>query len=792
MRLLSALDLKVLRDAWRLRGQLAAIGGVIACGLGVFVGMRATMTSLQDARTTYYAERRFGDVFVRVVRAPERVAQSLAAVPGVRRVQTRVVADVTLDVPGVAETATGRLVSLPEHGEPVLNGVHLRSGRFPAPGRWREVVVSEVFAEATGLGPGARLETVLNGKREVLEIVGTGLSPEYVRSVGPGLLMPDDRRFGVLWIRRPPLAAAFDMEGAFNDASLRLARGARVPEVLARVDELLERYGGGGAITRADQESAFFVENELDQLATYVWMVPSMFLAVAAFLLNVVIGRIVAGQREQISALKALGYRDAEVGAHYAKLIGLVVLVGCAAGLVIGAWLGDAMTRMYVRYYRFPDLPFGLGSRAVLQGVAVSALAAALGTWAAIRRVVALPPAEGLRPEPPPSYGRSLVDRLRIARRLPTGARLVVRELERRPLRAVFSVVAIALAAGLTVMNAFTLDSVLRMFNVQFGLQQREDVTVTLTEPRSLGVLSELRALPGVFHAEPSRTVPVELRHGVRVERVGITGIPAGARLQGLLDPDLRDVPVPDDGLVLTTKLAELLAARAGDTLTVRVLEGARPTLELPVARVVESYVGLSAHMELAALCRVLGEPPTLNAARLVVDDARLPDLHAAVKRTPVVAGATDRDAVLRSARELIDQNIGAFVAVSLSFSLVMAFGVLYNAVRVTLAERSHELASLRVLGFRRGEVAALLLGELGLLVGAALPLGLLAGRAMAQMLVSSPGYDTDQFRLPLVVSPATYAMAVLTVLAAGAVSSWSAWRKLERIDIVEVLKARD
>jgi putative ABC transport system permease protein len=118
--------------------------------------------------------------------------------------------------------------------------------------------------------------------------------------------------------------------------------------------------------------------------------------------------------------------------------------------------------------------------------------------------------------------------------------------------------------------------------------------------------------------------------------------------------------------------------------------------------------------------------------------------------------------------------------------------GVLYNAVRITLAERTRDLASLRVLGFRRSEVAAILLGEVGLLLVIATPLGLWFGRVMAGLIVETAGFNTEQFRLPLVVFPSTYALAVSTTGIAAAFSAWSAWRKLDRIDIVEVLKARD
>ena len=792
MRALRAIDVKVWRDLVRLRGQMVAIVLVIACGVGVFVGMTAIMHSLEAARASYYAEQRFGDVFASCKRAPEELRHSLAEIPGVLALQTRVVADVTLDVEGLTEAATARLLSIPDRGRPDVDDLSLQSGRLPELGQDQEALASEAFMEAHGFPLGARVAALINGKRVELKLVGVALSPEYTYSVGPGLLFPDDARFGVFWMRRSALGAAFDMGGAFNDVSLRLAGDARIDEVLARVDLVLGNFGGLGAIARKDQQSAFFLANELGQLQTFSFLVPGLFLAVGAFLLNIVFGRLIAGQRGDIAALKAFGYRDREVGWHYAKLVGVILVAGWLVGLVLALWMGSSMTRMYGLYYRFPELHFGLGLREALAGLGISTLGAGLGAWASIRRTIQLPPAEAMRPEAPPVYRPTFVERTRLALHLPTPARIILRELERKPVRSLLSITGVAMATALTVMMSFTTDSVRHVLNLQFGIGQREDVQLTLAEPRAMGILAELEALPGVLHAEPYRTAPVELSLGRHKKRTAIQGVSKNARLVCLLDADLNDVPPPSEGLVLSRKLAELLGAATGDSVEVKVLEGGRRISSLRVARVVETFVGMAAYMDQSALCRMLGEPTTLNGARLLVDDAQLANLHAAVKETPVIAGVMARDTVLQKVRAMLDDNLGTMVFVSLGFALVMAFGVLHNTARITLAERARELATLRVLGFRRSEVAAILVGELAVVIAIAIPLGLWAGYALSAALVHSPGYDTEQFRLPLVVSSATYATAISAVLGAGLVSSWSACRKLDQFQLVEVLKTRD
>ena len=792
MQLVSALRTKLVRDLWRLGAQFLAIALVIACGVGVYVGMRATMHALEQARVVYYANERFAHVFAQAVRVPERVAVRLAEIDGVQAVQTRIVSDVTVDVPGLVEAATARLVSIPDRGRPQVNDVRLRSGRWPGPGHPTEVLVSEPFAEAHDLAPGDDLRALLNGRYEELRIVGTALSPEFTYAAGPGQLVPDDRLFGVAWVRRSSLEPAFDLDGAFNDVALRLAYGADPAAAIAAVDRVLDRYGGTGAIPRRDQVSAFFLENELVQLATFAFVLPLLFLLVAAFLLNIVLGRVVAGQRAEIATLKAFGYRDREVGLYYIQLAGLVLAIGIGLGLWLGAWLASAMTRNYGDYYRLPDLAFVLPSRAIAEAVVLTAVGAGSGTLAAIRRTIRLAPAEAMRPEAPPTYRATVVERLGLERLLPPAARIVLRELERKPLRAALSILGIALATGLTIANSFTLDSMRHMLNVQFGLIQREDLQLTLYEPRATSALHDLEHLPGVLYAEPHRAVPVRMRAGTAVENTAIIGRPRAARLTTLMDADLRKVELPEDGLVLSTRIAANLGLEVGDRVRVEVLEGERREVLMPVSRLVQTFVGNTAEMDLAALCRLLGETESLNGASCLVADGSLEALHDTVKRTPIVAGVSSRDSILRNVREILDESIGVFLLVAVSFSLVMSFGVLYNSVRITLSERARDLASLRVLGFRRREVGAILLGELALLVLVALPIGLLLGYLLAGALAASPGFNNDQFRLPFVVTSWSYGLAVGTVLTAGLVSAWSARRRLDKIDIVEVLKTRD
>jgi putative ABC transport system permease protein len=785
-----ALDRKLLRDLWHIRGQALAIALVMASGLAMFVMYLSTFDSLRLTQRSYYQDQRFAHVFAAVKRAPRSLEARIAELPGVAQAATRVVADVTIDVPGLTEPAVGRLISIPERGPIALNALYLRRGRLPEPGSDEEAVVSEAFALAHGLGPGSRVGAVINGRRRELAIVGVALSPEYVYSIRPGEIIPDDERFGVFWMRQKALAAAFDMEGGFNDVALRLAPGALEADVIARLDALLERYGGRGAIPRAQQISHWYLDNELAQLQNVGLVLPIVFLAVAAFLLSVVLTRIVAVQREQIAALKALGYSDREVGLHYAAWSLAIALAGAVLGTALGAWMGSGMTNLYNDWFRFPELQYRLDPGLVLAAVAISVGAGLLGSSAAVRRAVALPPAEAMRPEPPASYRESRLERIGLRRLLSQSGRMVVRNLQRRPLRTVLSVVGIAFAVAILIVGTFFLDSMDELMAIQFSVVQRHDVMVGFVEPRSAAAFHEVTRLPGVLAAEPLRAAPVRLSAGARSRQLSILGLSAEQRLLRVIDADVEPVTLPPEGLVLSRSLAEILDVGPGDEVTVEVLEGARPERRVRVAALVEEYMGTSAYMEAGALHRLLREGPNLSGATLMVDPAAVDELYRRLKALPAVAAVSIKVAALEGFEETLAETMDVMIFFNVLFACTIACGVVYNAARISLSERARELASLRVIGFTRAEISSILLGELAALTLAALPVGLALGYAFARALVRA--FETELYRFPLIITPRTYAWAVIVVLVAAALSGLIVRRKLDRLDLVAVLKTRE
>ncbi len=787
---MKAIDQKLVRDLWRLKGQVFTIALVVACGIASYVTLQGTWNSLSYTRDRYYELYRFADVFAHLERAPKRLSATLSDIPGVAQVYTRVVENVLIPVPGEGEPPNGTIVSLPPPGQPLLNDIYLRAGRRTEPGRDHEVVVSEGFAKAHELLPGARIPVVINGTLRQLDVVGLAMSPEFVFPTPPGQFMPDDRRYGILWMNEDALAAAFRVEGAFNDVALRLQPDANVDEVVARIDPILEPYGGLGAYGRKRQLSHFALTGELQQLESMATIIPAIFLGVAAFLLNVVLSRLIYLQRPNIATLKAVGYSNLAVGLHYLKLVTVVVFIGSGLGLGIGAWLGRSLTTLYTDYYRFPILVYQLDFDVLFAGVVVSFAAAVLGAFIAVRGVVRLPPAEAMRPPAPARYHASLLDKLGLPHWIGTAAMMVVREIRRRPLRFVLSAVGIACGIGVMIVGRFSSDSLDYMLDVHLNEQQPAELMVMLNAPVPQRSLQEIEQLPGVLGAEGMRAVPVRLRKGQNWRDTSLLGLGEERNLRRVVTRQSKIVPLPTTGVLLTDVLARVLDIHVGDLVEVELKEGERSHHLVAVAGVIDETFGMQGYMRAHTLQQLLDEEPMINSVFIHVDPRHRRELEAALKELPTVGSVTFKQTVTDLYRQQTGKTMGVFTLILTIFAAIISIGVIYNNARVALSLRSRDLASLRVLGFTRREISAVLLGELALQVLAAIPIGLIFGYRWT--LAVAKTIDPETFRLPVTISDQTYAYAITVAIVSGLVSALMVRRKLDKLDLIAVLKTRE
>ena len=787
---MSLLDRKLLRDIWAMRGQVITIALVVAAGIAVFVASISTYDSLRAGRDRFYASARFPQVFVTLKRAPLAVVAQLREIPGVAAVEARIVRDVILDWPSATLPVSARMVSLSHAGDEPLARLHVRRGSPPEPGASQNVAVNEAFAEANGVKLGTDVAVVLNGRLQSFHVTAIALSPEYVYAVKPGVPIPDDRFYAVLWVDRSAAEAAFDMKGAFNDAVVSLVPGTDPKQVIDELDRLLEPYGSVGAIARRDQPSNRFLEDELNQQKVMSITIPIIFFAVAAFLLNVVLGRLVTAQREQIAALKALGFPTTPLVFHYLKLVAVVVFCGAVLGVAGGYVFGQAMIASYHGFFRLPALDFALTPWSALAGFAISLLAASLGVVTALRNVVVLAPAVAMRPAAPRRFRRSWIEGLLWARTLTPRHVLTIRNFAGRPLRSAFTIIGIAFAVPMVVLGLFWRDAIDRMIEIQFNLVERGNVMVTFPHPLNRTIIGDLAREPGVLVAEGYRIVPVRLRAGHHSYLTSVIGLPSDSALRRPHDAALRPIDVPPGGITLTRRLAERMRIAAGDIVTIEVMEGQRRKIDLPVSALVDEVIGMSAYMEVDTLNRLTGEGAVVSAAALFVEPSALAALSQRFKQLPVIESVSMKTYTLASFLEKIAGIVLVSAGILTAFAVIVAVGVVYNSARIALQERAWELASLRVLGFTRAEVAQILFSQFAIEIALAIPIGLLLSQGIVTLIARF--HSSESFQIPGVVGPRTYAVATAIVVVTAVASAYIVRRRVDRLDLVAVLKTRD
>lgn len=787
---MSALTRKLLRDLSRLRAQVLTVAVVVAFGVSLYVGMGSVRVGLRRDVLRFFDAQRLASVTASLTRAPEALAARVEALPGVAFVATRVTERGVAQMAGMTEPAVLTAHSIPDQGDARLNALHLLMGRLPEAGRADECVVSEAFATAHRLRIGGVWRVVLGGAERSLRVVGTATSPEYLVPGSLDVSAMGNERYAVLWLRRAALAPLVRMDGAFNDLALRVQPGASVASVVEGVDDILRPYGGTGARPWERHPSWRALTQELAQLQQTGTALPMIFLGVAGFLVNVVIGRLVRLQRGQVATLKALGYSDRRVSLHYVEMAFVVVGLGVLGGLALGQVISQSFIGLYAEFFRVPSLRAPIEPSLVLQATLFALAAGVVGAISAARGVVTLPPAQAMQPEAPPRYGGGAIERLVAVRWLGPASRMVLRELLRRPLRLALSSVGITLSVAILVAGNGMVSAIPFLEEAIFVRGMRDDLAVRFLRPVDRHDARSLRALPGVIEVEPQRSAPVRLRAGARWRDVLLVAHPDGRTLRPVLDRALRQVPMVPGAVVLTSALLELLDVRVGDSVTIDPQEGARRSVTVTVGGVADEMFGLNAHALDDDVSRWLHSAPMADTALLRVDPARVDELVRRLARARDVASVSSRATALAKFREQSGKSLGVTLVLLAVFAGSIAAGVVYNNARVALELRARDLASLRVLGFTRGEVGRILLGEMSAQILLGIPPGLLLGRSFADSVMSNS--DPEMYRLSIQITSATDLFAIAITLLAAGLSAAMVQRRISRLDLVGVLKTRE
>lgn len=779
---MNTLNKKVIRELIALKSQSITIALVVASGIAIFIASGSSYDSLWEAREKFYHNTHFAEGFASSKPAPEILERRIRNIPGIQDIRMRILRESVIDFPEEVLPSSGRFVSITEG----MNELVITSGRSAVTND--EVVLSEAFAAANGLIPGKKIAVILEGKRKFLNVVGIALSSEFVYVFSASSPLPDPKHFGILWMKKEALEAAFQMQGAFNDLIFTFSKDAKRKITLQQLDQELEGYGGLGAYDRDKLPSHSFLRDEFKQLKTTAYAIPMIFLGVAAFLLHIVSTRIISKEREQIATLKAVGYSDLAVAFHYGKILTAISGAGAAIGILLGVYFGDAMLSLYGEYYKFPNLKLIITPALVIQGVIIGILSGLVGAMFSVRSVLKLNPAQAMRPPVPESFSKIPLENF--MKSLPTQGKMILRNLFRRPFRTILSSLGISTSVMIMVIGTFMYGAVDNMLNLQFNLLQRESVTISFFGPVSSEAELEISKEKGVLVTEGYRMVPIRIRVGAVTKELLLQGLPRDAELRRLIGKGEKILIPPDSGILLNSQVAQKLGFRAGQEIQLEILEGNRKKVKVMIEGTVDEILGQAAYMERNAVSRLLGEGNSINLLTLRTDPKEESALLFKLKNIPKIAGINTRAGTLNVFREMTARSMLATTIVLLIFASVIAIGVVYNTAMIALSERAFELGSLRILGFNKLEVFSILAGELTMQTIVALPIGCVTGYGFVYMMFTS--VETEGFNIPLNVSLDTYGIALLTTIITAFISFIILYFKIKSMDLVSILKIRE
>ena len=776
---------KLARELWLRKGSLLALVAIVTIGEGCLTGLACTYFDMDLARERFYRENRLAHFSVDFKRAPLAVLEELRELPNVAQLEARISLPVRVEWEG--DLLSGTVHSLPTDHQPLNNALSLTQGGW-FDGEGPETILNEAFGRAHGLGAGSRLRVLLQGQEQQLAIVGRARSPEYVYVISPGSgVVPDPGRTPILYAPFGYLQEQGDLEGACNQVLGTVADRAQLQNTLTILQERLEPYGVLQATADSEQSSVQVLAGELQGLKISSTMLPGICLAVAALVLNVVMGRMVAQQRVVIGTLRALGYTAWQVAGHY-LMIGLCIGgTGAVCGLVMGMWLQRTMVALYAQFYELPTIRAGFYPQLLGLGVLICLGFACLGTWGGARSALRLEPAESMRPAPPEVGGAVFLEGWGwLWRRLSFGSKMVIRTLLRNPFRCVVTAFGSAMATALMV-EAFCLgDSIKFLNDYEFRRTSHQDVTVSLREPRHWQSLSELGKLAGVEVVEGQLNVGCDMTLGPRSRRVSLTGLAPDAQLYTPLDQRGHPVRPLDQGLVLSSRAATVLQARVGDTIRVRPLVGERRESNCVVTQIVDTYLGMGAYCDLSYLSRLIGEERAASSVLMRTSSS----LGSHMAARPWVVGLNWRLSSYTKMKATLDQSLGTSLGILSTFAALLSFGSVLNLALVSLAERSREVGTFRVLGLTPVEVARIFVMESYVLNGLGILAGLPLGFLLVQMITRS--YDTDFFRFPTLIPIHRIVLSVALMLVFITLAQLVVLRMVRSWPWLDALKVRE
>lgn len=778
------LDVRLLRLIKDTKGQFIAISSLIIIGLTIYVAMNMAAINLDTTLQHYYDVTNFADIYVEVVRIPEKAVQQLTSINGVRQAQGRIVADVPLRVDEEDEKVIVRVTSFSKKDNPI-NALYPSQGKLTEL-KSREAFVIKQFADARNIELDQTIQPQIGGKKYNLKVSGIASSPEHIYLMkNEQSLLPEPEKFGVIYVSESFAQQSMGFHGSYNEVLVTVDSDKNIEKVKEQLEKKLKKYGVKRVYTKEEQLSNRMIHEEIKQLRNTSTAVPLVFLGIAAVIISVMLGRMVKNDRMAIGIFKALGYSNLHVMLHYSKYSLMIGVIGSILGIAFGMLLSGIMTKMYIQFFNIPMLRINFYYQYMLLAVLIAAaFCVTSGLWGA-REVLRIMPAESMKPEAPNTGGEIFLEKIRaLWERLPFDWRMVLRNIFRNKKRFIFIIVGISLTYSIVLLTLHLNTAVTDIFDTHYGEFQRMDYNINFNKPENEDIINDIKHIVKVKKIEPKLEYPFKMVYGWKNKVVNVIGLRENTEFYKFVNKNGKPIKLPGQGIVLSENLARFLGVSKGDSIKIETFIPNRNDVYIEVKDVIQQGLGINAYMNIEEMRNLLLDREMVTGAYLDSDDQvkeKLDDL----KNISSVESIHD---MMETFRKFLDLTIYS-IGIMLLFAGILGFAIVYNSTVINISERKLEFSTLRVLGFAKKEIHNILLKENIIMTVIGIIVGMPLGKFMIEQLEKV--YTTELYTFDVPTSPETYLMAVVFTVIFAAFAQLATVNRINRLNFIDALKNR-
>ena len=756
---------------------------VVSIAIMLFVGASISLNTLIDSKDVAYELNNFPDVYARLISISDKKISSLQNIDKIKSFEPRLVEELK-----IANTnKTIRMMSITKNiGKYVLvEGSAPRENAF-------EILIDEKFAEANNYKIGQDITVISNGVKKNMKICGTMFTAEGIYSIRDNsTIMPN---YSIFSLGFTDIASLQRLTGKnyYNEILFDLKDNVEFEDVKNDIKREIENYGLINLYPQDDQISDTMIDGEIDEQKSLMIVMPIIFLSVAILVMGIMVKRIIEQQRMQIGILKSFGYSDFQVGFHYASYCLIIGLIGGIIGCICGVGFGHIMLSMYKAFFNMEFINNHSQTQLFIMGIALSSTFSVAAGINAATKAVNIMPSEAMRQEAPKSGKKMFIEALPVFNMVfNSRGKMSVRNISRNKKRSFFIILGIALAFAISVLPWSLLELMDKMIFDRYRYTEKYDIKIFLNGftsksggENALNLMSKIQYKQGVLE------VPVTLEYqGVKEDTVAIE-LQQDSRLYTVVDDDKNKVDIPSGMIVLSEKLAEKLKADVGDYISLKspYSKYKEDKHYIKVGKIVKQSIGMNGYLNITYLSNILGYEDMCNSILLKVEDENyIYDLREKFQDLEKIVSIQSKLENMNQIRQRMETMYSMIYFMAI-IAAAMTFAIVYNTFVVVLLERQREISTLMVLGMKEKDVLSIISLEQNITS----IIGIILGLPIAKLfiIIMSKTIITDTFTMPTDMSLNSVLIALILLVISAVSAQLLASRKLNKIEIVDVLKS--